>query len=130
MNRNKKHTTRNQTKPAPRFHHSVESWFCRLYAILLDPSVLQDPAFLAKNPGYLPGSPLLYLGMTSLTPEERFSQHRGGKVNASRIAHQYGCELSMDIVPDRKPTRRTWVLKQERNFARELRAKGYGVWQA
>jgi hypothetical protein len=129
MRRTKNHT-RNQTKPTPRFHHSTESWQCRLYAIRLDPSVLQDPAFLAMNPGYVPGYPLCYVGMTSLTPEERFRQHSGGKINASRIAHQYGRELSMNLVPNRKPTRRTWVLKHERNLARELRAKGYGVWQA
>jgi hypothetical protein len=63
-------------------HSSVlrpfESPSCVLYAIELKPEVLLDPAFVAKNPGWISGMPLLYIGMTSLTPEERFRQHKDG----------------------------------------------------
>lgn len=89
-----------------------------------------DPAFIAKNPQYVPGSPAYYVGMTSLSPEERFLEHKHGIKNVSRIAHEFGRCLRMDLVPDRKPTRRKWAMNFEKRVARDLRAKGFGAWQA
>lgn len=106
-----------------------ESWNCIVYAIELDPSVMKDPAFSAKNPQWVPGMPLFYVGMTSLSAEERCEQHLGGTKNVSRIAHQYGRRLRMDLVPNRKPTRRAWAMKMEERLAKDLRARGFGAWQ-
>ena len=69
-----------------------------------------------------------YVGMTSLSCEERSTQHFLGTKNFSRIAHQYGRRLRMDVVPTRKPTRRRWALKMEARLAKELRARGFGAW--
>ena len=114
-------------------HSSVlrpfESPSCVLYAIELKPEVLLDPAFVAKNPGWIPGMPLLYIGMTSLTPSERFRQHKDGTKNVSRIPHQFGVKLRMDLVPANKPVRRTTALNQEKRLARLRRSQGYAVWQ-
>ena len=107
-----------------------ESPSCVLYAIELDHEVMQDPDFIAKNPGWIPGMPLLYIGMTSLTPEERFIQHKSGLKNASRIPNQFGRQLRMDLMPAEKPVRRTIALKREKFIARLRRSQGYGVWQA
>jgi len=108
-----------------------EAWTCILYAIELDPKVLLDPAFIAANPGYIVGMPLLYIGMTSLSsPEERFRQHMLGTKNVSRIAHAFGRKLRQDMVPKRKPTRRSWAMRHEKTLAWQLRARGYGIWQA
>lgn len=91
---------------------------------------MKDPAFAAKNPQWVPGMLLFYVGMTSLSSvEERFAQHLRGTKNVSRIAHQYGRRLRMDLVPIRKPTRRTWALKLEERLAKDLRARGYGAWK-
>jgi hypothetical protein len=108
---------------------SSESWSCIVYAIELDPSVIEDPAFKAKNPQWVPGMPNIYVGMTSLSGDERFAQHIRGIKNVSRIAHRYGRRLRMDLVPNRKPTRRTWALKLEERLATDLRARGFGAWQ-
>jgi hypothetical protein len=107
-----------------------EAWTCILYAIELDLKVLRDRDFLAANPRYRAGMLCLYLGMTSLSAEERFRQHTRGIKNVSRIAHDFGQKLRQDMVPVRKPTRRTWVLKHEKTLAWQLRAQGYGIWQA
>jgi hypothetical protein len=106
-----------------------ESWSCIVYAIELDPSVMEDPGFASKNPQWTPGMPLFYVGMTSLTAEERFAQHLLGTTNVSRIAHRYGRRLRMDLVPNRKPTRRTWAMKLEARLAKDLKACGFGAWK-
>jgi hypothetical protein len=114
-------------KRHPHARPSFESSNCVVYAIELDPSVLQDPAFAAKNPQL---NPILcvYIGMTSLSVSERYKQHILGTKNVSRIAHQYGRRLRMDLVPSRKPTRRTWAMKLEAQLAKDLKARGFGTW--
>lgn len=102
---------------------------CRVYVIELDPSVASDPAFVKANPNHEPGRPCVYVGMTSLDVAERYTQHRTGAKNASRIAG-FGQRLRMDLVPPASPTRRTWAKEREKRLARELRSKGFGVWQA
>lgn len=116
-------------------HHSsvlrpFESPSCVLYAIELKSEVLLDPAFAAKNPGWIHGMPLIYIGMTSLTPSERFRQHKDGSKNVSRIPHQFGVKLRMDLVPASKPVRRTIALQREKHLAKLRRSQGYAVWQA
>lgn len=108
---------------------SFESSNCIVYAIELDPSVMEDPGFLAKNPQRKPNTSCFYIGMTSLSAEERCEQHLRGTKNVSRIAHQYGLSLRMDLVPNRKPTRRSWAMKLEARLARDLRARGFGAWK-
>ncbi len=108
---------------------SIESSNCIVYAIELDPSVLQDTAFSAKNPQWKSGRPCFYIGMTSLSAEERCEQHLLGTKNVSRIAHEYGQRLRMDLVPNRKPTHRTWALKLEARLAKDFQARGYGAWK-
>jgi hypothetical protein len=99
--------------------------------IELDQSVTLDPDFRGANPGYMPGSPCFYAGSTSQIPEDRYREHKSGGRNASRIAHRFGKNLRMDLVPsagNRYPRER--ALKEEIRLARALRAKGFGVWQA
>ena len=81
-----------------------------------------------SNPKHVPGSPCYYVGMTSLNPEERFLQHHHGTKNVSMICHKYCRKLRMDLVPNRKPTRRTWAMRLEKRVAKELRRQGCGAW--
>jgi hypothetical protein len=102
-----------------------------IYLVELDPSVALDPAFLKANPRYVLGQPCVYAGSSSQRPEERYIEHVTGGRNASRIAHRFGQCLRMDLVPDAgKLMPRDRAIKAEVRLARELRAKGYGVWQA
>ncbi len=103
---------------------------CGVYALELDDSVLSESSFIARNPGYIAGKPCVYVGMSSLSPEERAAQHLEGTKNVSRLAHTYGLGLRMDLVGDVKRVRRNWALQDEKRLARSLRSRGYGVWQA
>lgn len=116
-------------KRHPHARPSFESWNCIVYAIELDPSVIEDPAFSAKNQQWVPGMPMIYVGMTSLSAWERSEQHLRGTKNVSRIAHQYGRRLRMDLVPNRKPTRRAWAMKMEARLTKDLKARGFGAWK-
>jgi len=101
-----------------------------VYAIQLDASVMDNPAYRAKNPNYIEGMPHLYIGATSLDITERFAQHKTGHKNASAIARRYGLELRLDLLPTRKPKRWTLAYRDERSDAWRFRKRGYGVWQA
>ena len=105
-----------------------ESPNCFNYVIQLNESVTLDPAFMRKNPGYVPGRPCFYVGMTSEDIAERFLQHFHGTKNVSRIAHTFGLRLRMDLVTRREPVRRTWALEREVRITKQLRLQGYGAW--
>jgi predicted GIY-YIG superfamily endonuclease len=120
-----------QTSNTPRLQMRWRHLRRVLYLVELDQSVATDPVFQRANPGYVPGSPCYYAGSTSQTPEDRYREHSSGGRNASRIAHRFGKNLRMDLVPSagkRYPRER--ALKEEIRLARALRAKGFGVWQA
>lgn len=123
-------SSRKKSKPSsavPVYKHLPRG----IYLLELDSSVVLDSAFQKANPGYVPGSSCFYAGSTSQPPSDRFMEHISGARNSSRIAHRYGLRLRMDLVPDagkRMPRER--ALKAEVRLAKELRAKGFGVWQA
>lgn len=121
---------RKKKKPSPG-NHSPRHLRRGIYLLELDPRVALDPAFLKANPRYVPGLLSFYCGSSSQRAEERFIEHVTGGRNASRIAHRYGRALRMDLVPDAgKQMPRAQAIKAEARLARELRAKGFGVWQA
>ena len=117
--------------PFPRKSTATRHLRRLIYLVELDPSVAADPVFQRANPRYAPGSACYYAGSTSQDPEARFYEHMSGTRNASRIAHRFGRILRMDLVPSAgKRFSRERALKEEFRLARELRAKGFGVWQA
>lgn len=98
---------------------------CCVYVIDLKKSVLEDKKFLKKNPDYVPGKPVVYVGQSSKSPEERFHQHLAG-VRSSKWAKRYGRRLRSDegsVGLTRKTAER-----RERRLAAALRARGWGVW--
>jgi hypothetical protein len=52
-------------------HHNV-------YVVLLNPAVGRLRKVRAGNPNRLSDKPCVYVGMTGLTPEERFANHKAG----------------------------------------------------
>jgi hypothetical protein len=103
-----------------RGHHSV-------YAIELDRSVWKNRAFRERNPGGAAGG-CLYLGVTGLTPEERFERHRLG-TQSGRFVRAHGIRLRLDLVEgfSRLPYR--IAARMEPALAAWLRAQGFAVWQ-
>lgn len=72
-----------------RGHHSV-------YAIELDRAAWKNRAFRERNPGGASGG-CLYIGVTGLTPEERFERHRVG-TQSGRFVRAHGLRLRLDLV--------------------------------
>jgi hypothetical protein len=85
--------------------------------------------FVELNLGYVPGvKPRVYVGMTGLTPEERFQKHLRGEKDAW-FAHKYGQRLLPDLYRHFNPLPYDLACVMEPDLARQLREQGYGVWQ-
>jgi predicted GIY-YIG superfamily endonuclease len=103
-----------------RGHHS-------LYAVELDPAIWKNRAFRARNPGGADGG-CLYIGVTGLTPDQRFDRHKMGTQSA-RFVRTHGVRLRLDLVEgfSRLPYR--IAASMEPRVAAWLRAQGFAVWQ-
>ena len=67
-----------------------------------------------------------YVGMTGLTPEARFDNHRRGYKSAS-IVKRCGERLVPTLYAHLNPMTYKDAAKMEKQLAAELRAKGYQV---
>jgi predicted GIY-YIG superfamily endonuclease len=99
-----------------------------VYVIRLDEAVLNNRGFRAANPGYLKGSPCVYVGATALSPQARFANHKSGH-KANWFAQTYGMALLPDIFAHLNPMTRQRALATEIALAQELRQEGFAVWQ-
>lgn len=99
-----------------------------VYVIRLDEAVLKNRRFRAANPGYVKGSPCLYVGATGLSPQERFANHKSGH-KANWYAQTYGEKLLPDLFAHLNPITRQRALATEIALAEELRQEGFAVWQ-
>lgn len=107
---------------SPRHRHAV-------YVIELSPEVLNEAKFRRANPGYDATKPCVYVGMTGLSPERRFENHRRG-VKSNRFAHFYGLRLLPRLYAVYNPMPYEAAREMEVELAIGLREEGYGVWQA
>jgi predicted GIY-YIG superfamily endonuclease len=110
--------------------HSTQSWsrgHHSVYAIELDSAVWKNRAFRERNPGGA-ASGCLYIGITGLTPEQRFERHRAGE-QSGRFVRDHGLRLRLDLVEgfSRLPYR--IAASMEPKLAAWLRAQGFAVWQ-
>jgi predicted GIY-YIG superfamily endonuclease len=74
-----------------------------------------------------PGTSGLYVGMTGLTREERFANHKAGK-KAARIVRDFGVRLAPEFYEHLGPMTFRDAQAKEKSFAEELRANGYVVY--
>jgi len=100
-----------------------------LYVVRLDEAVLEDSKFRKENPGYRPGKPCAYVGVTSRTPEERFEQHKRGEKAGKGYVTKYGQYLMKRQYEHRNPVATAEAEDKERALAESLRRKGFAVWQ-
>jgi len=101
------------------FHHSV-------YVILLDPAVLRHPSILRLNPNRDPAKPCVYVGMTGLTVEDRFQNHKQGEKSAW-VVEKYGLHLMPELYEYLNPMPFEAAAQMEKDLAEDLRAQGYTV---
>ena len=88
----------------------------RVYVIELDPEGLGDC-----------GKGAVYVGETSLSPEERFAKHKSG-TKAARVVTRRGLRLRPDLSPAEVFETRGQALRAERRTANRLTHQGYRVW--
>jgi hypothetical protein len=92
-------------------HHSV-------YVVLLDPATARLRAVRAANPDRDPKKPCVYVGMTGLTPEERWANHQQG-IKSAAVVKRYGLRLN--------PMPFEAAAQMEQDLAADLRRAGYTV---
>lgn len=99
-----------------------------VYVVLLDPEVIHDRRFAAANPQYRRGAPCVYVGMTGLTPDQRFANHKSG-VRANRYVKRFGLRLERTLYRHLNPMTYRQAQEWEEDLAESLRRRGYAVWQ-
>ncbi len=102
-------------------HHSV-------YVILLSDEVLNLARFRRCNPGYDATKPCVYVGMTGLSPDQRFDKHMAG-IQANRYVMKYGVRLMPELYEMYNPMPYDAARDMEVELAIALQEQGYGVWQ-
>ncbi len=107
---------------AKRKHHHV-------YVIELSSEVLSKPRFLKCNPHYITGKPCVYVGMTGLDPDVRFDKHKAG-IQSNRYVLEFGLRLLPALYELYNPLTYDEACSLEVELGIDLRAGGYGVWQA
>ena len=100
-------------------HHNV-------YVVLLDPAVGKIRTVRAANPDRNRKEPCVYVGMTGLTPEERFANHKAGIKNAS-LVKRYGIRLLPELYEHLNPMPFAAAARMEADLAEDLRGAGYTV---
>ncbi len=106
--------------PGPNHYH--------VYVIRLDSAVVKHKPFRDANPGHHPLKACVYVGMTGLTPEERFRQHKRG-YKSGKYVQRYGERLLPHLYERYNPMTYTDAVRREQQLAAHLRSLGFGVWQ-
>lgn len=106
-------------KRPPQDHHSV-------YVVLLHPAVARLRAVRAANPDRDRKQPCVYVGMTGLTPEERFANHKAG-IKAAAVVTRYGIRLLPEWYSHLNPMPFAAAAKMEEDLAEDLRRAGCTV---
>jgi predicted GIY-YIG superfamily endonuclease len=105
-------------RPARDHHH--------VYVVLLDSAVAKLPSVRAANPNRNARKPCVYVGMTGLTPEERFANHKQG-VKSAVVVKRYGLRLLPELYAHLNPMPFAAAVQMESDLAEDLRQAGYTV---
>ena len=103
----------------PDHHHNV-------YVVLLDRAAGRLRAVRSANPKRDPKKPCVYVGMTGLTPEERFANHKAG-TKAASVVKRHGLRLLPELYEHLNPMPFGAAVQMERDLAEDLRRTGYAV---
>ena len=108
-----------RTPKQPGHHHHV-------YVVLLDPAVSKIRKVRAENPNRDSKKPCVYVGMSGLTLDERFANHKAG-VKAASVVKRYGIRLLPDLYEHLNPMPFEAAVQMEKDLAEDLRRAGYTV---
>jgi hypothetical protein len=104
---------------APGHHHNV-------YVVLLAPAVRRLAAVRAANPKRRRGKPCVYVGMSGLTPEERFANRKQG-IKAAVVVQRYGIRLLPELYAHLNPMPHEAAAQMEKELADDLPREGSTV---
>jgi hypothetical protein len=96
-------------------HHNV-------YVVLLAPAVGKLRMVRAVNPKRDRKKPCVYVGMTGLTPDKRFANHK-----AALVVKRYGIRLLPELYAHLNPMPFAAAGQMEMDLAEDLRRAGYTV---
>jgi predicted GIY-YIG superfamily endonuclease len=99
-----------------------------VYVVELDPAVYNLGRFRRANPECDLTKPCVYVGMTGLSPEERFAKHKAG-IRANRYVQRFGLRLLPKLYAYANPMPYEAARDMEVELAIALREQGYAVWQ-
>ena len=99
-----------------------------VYVVQLQREVLSRKKFTEANPDYCGSGLCLYVGLTGLSPSDRFDNHKSG-YKASKWVRDYGIRLLPPLYDSLN--RMAWETANmvEERLAKLLRARGHAVWQ-
>jgi hypothetical protein len=97
-------------------HHNV-------YVVLLEDDAARLPQVRLANPQRDPRKPCLYVGMTGLSPAERFENHKRG-LKAARVVELFGIRLLPELYEVFNPCRSKRRLKWNETLRRILGRRG------
>jgi len=94
--------------------------------VLLDPAAGKIRNVRAANPARDPKKPCVYVGMTGLTPEDRFANHKAG-IKGAALVKRYGIRLMPELYVHLNPMPFEAAVQMEADLADDLRRAGYAV---
>jgi hypothetical protein len=100
-------------------HHNV-------YVVLLDPAAARIRKVLLANPARDRSKPIVYVGLTGLTPEERFANHKLG-IKSSSLVKRFGIRLLPELYEHLNPMPYEAAAQMEKDLTEDLRRAGYTV---
>jgi len=100
-------------------HHSV-------YVVRLAAAAGKLRKVRAENPGRDPKKPCVYVGMTGLTPEERFANHKAG-IKDAWVVNRHGLHLMPELYAHLNPMPFAAAVEMEKDLAEDLRRAGFTV---
>ena len=103
----------------PQHHHNV-------YVVLLNKAVGKLRSVRAANPKRDSKKPCVYVGMTGLTPEERFANRKSG-IKDAPVVKRYGIRLLPELYAHLNPMPFEAAAQMEQDLADDLRRAGYTV---
>ncbi|MFO1475268.1 MAG: hypothetical protein U1F98_01290 [Verrucomicrobiota bacterium] len=115
----KRRTLKPLRRSASAHHHHV-------YVVLLDEAVKRLVRVRKLNPKAAREKPAIYVGMTGLTPEERFANHREG-IKASYYPKRFGVRLLPELYAHLNPMPFDAAARMEVDLAEDLRRAGFTV---
>jgi hypothetical protein len=100
-------------------HHNV-------YVVLLDSAAAKIRKVLRENPARDPKKPIVYVGLTGLTPDERFANHKLG-IKSSSFVRRFGVRLLPELYRHLNPMPYEAAAQMEKDLTEDLRRAGYTV---